>query len=134
MPNPPGELVAWVDAVNREDYYAAAKEALYEAWFEHRSPFYHGLQMLAAGLLHAAQGNPRGARIKLDKARQRLQDYAPAYLGLDVASLLAFLDRCREIAAEGEENEVDGPLQIPAPALSLSCNRARGCGDEPEDP
>jgi len=69
-----------------------------DVWRASRGPereFYHGLVQAAAGCYHAEKGNAHGAAVLLLKAREKLKAYAPRYLGVDVASLLASLERVR---------------------------------------
>lgn len=69
-----------------------------DVWRASRSPereFYHGLVQAAAGCYHAEKGNAHGAAVLLLKAREKLKAYAPRYLGVDVAALLASLETVR---------------------------------------
>jgi hypothetical protein len=74
--------------------------------------FYHGLVQAAAGCYHAEKGNAHGAAVLLDKARDKLTAYAPRYLGVDVAGLLASLRPVRDGAPRG-------PYQGPRPVMPL---------------
>jgi len=74
--------------------------------------FYHGLVQAAAGCYHAEKGNAHGAAVLLDKARDKLAAYAPRYLGVDVAGLLASLGPVRNGASRG-------PYHGPRPAIPL---------------
>lgn len=88
-----------------------AHEYWEDVWRGSRPPeraFYHGLVQAAAGSYHAEKGNAHGAAVLLSKARVKLEAYAPRYLGLDVAALLAALSAVRtgrpsEEAAAGPE-------------------------------
>lgn len=70
-----------------------AHETWEEIWQEERRPirsFYQGLILLAAGLHHwTGTHRPRGVRIKLASGIERLTPYAPSYLGVDVATMIA---------------------------------------------
>jgi predicted metal-dependent hydrolase len=57
--------------------------------------FYHGLVQAAAACYHVEKGNVHGAAVLLAKARTKLAAYAPRYLGVDVAALLASLEAVR---------------------------------------
>lgn len=75
-----------------------AHEYWEDVWRASRPPertFYHGLVQAAAGCYHAEKGNAHGAAVLLSKARAKLEAYAPRYLGLDVAALLAALGTVR---------------------------------------
>lgn len=66
-----------------EDFWRAAGEP--------ERTFYHGLVQAAAGCYHLEKRNLHGARTLLGKALEKLRPYAPAYLAIDVAVLLAGL-------------------------------------------
>ena len=75
-----------------------AHEYWEDVWRASRPPeraFYHGLVQAAAGCYHAEKGNAHGAAVLLSKARAKLEPYAPRYLGLEVAALLAALGAVR---------------------------------------
>lgn len=75
-----------------------AHEYWEDVWRSSRPPeraFYQGLVQAAAGCYHAEKGNAHGAAVLLSKARAKLDAYAPRYLGLDVAALLAALGAVR---------------------------------------
>lgn len=79
-----------------------AHEYWEDVWRGSRPPertFYHGLVQAAAGCYHAEKGNAHGAAVLLAKARTKLESYAPRYLGVDVAALLASLEATRAGAA-----------------------------------
>lgn len=83
-----------------------------DVWRASRPPeraFYHGLVQAAAGCYHAEKGNAHGAAVLLDKARRKLEAYAPRYLGVDVAALLASLEPVRRGASAGP---YDGPRPV----------------------
>ena len=86
-----------------------------DVWRASRPPerdFYHGLVQAAAGCYHAEKGNAHGAGVLLDKARRKLEQYPPRYLGVDVAALLASLEPVRRDAARG-------PYAGPRPVMPL---------------
>jgi hypothetical protein len=65
-----------------------------DVWRESRPSertFYHGLVQAAAGCYHAEKGNRHGTAVLLGKAAAKLAPFAPSYLGLDVAALIASL-------------------------------------------
>lgn len=76
-------------------------EGVWRAAPEPDRTFYHGLVQAAAGCYHLERGNLHGARTLLSKAAVKLGPYAPAHLGVDVASLLEALDRLRAAPAPG---------------------------------
>jgi hypothetical protein len=71
-------------------------EYLEDVWRAAAPPersFYHGLVQAAAGCYHLEKGNVHGARTLLQKAVAKLEPYAPAHRGVDVAALLAGVRR-----------------------------------------
>lgn len=84
-------------------------EVLEGPWRASRSPFYHGLILLASAWVHVQRMNPHGVRAQLEKARRafepRRHDLASGaprgYLGLDLPDLLgrcdAWLDAARRV-------------------------------------
>lgn len=75
-----------------------AHEYFEDVWRASRPPertFYHGLVQAAAACYHAEKRNAHGAAVLLAKARDKLTAYAPRYLGVDVAGLLASLEAVR---------------------------------------
>src|SRR4051812_11659269 len=91
----------------RSGHYFEAHEELEIAWraaeAEERD-FYQGLVHVAVAWYQARRGNRVGCERQLEKARRRLGPYAPTYRGLDLARLLAQLERVR-------------PLDLPEPDL-----------------
>ena len=66
--------------------------------------FFQAVIQLAAAFVHLARGEYPGIIKLLDAALDKLQDFAPAYLGVDVAALIDGVKRCRaEIGALGPE-------------------------------
>jgi predicted metal-dependent hydrolase len=49
--------------------------------------FYQGMIQLAAAVLHAERGNPRGARSTWDKARAKLDPLPPQHMGIALGEL-----------------------------------------------
>lgn len=71
-------------------------DVLEELWLAEQRPvrlLYQGVLQVAVALYHAERGNEPGARKLLTKAREHLEPFAPACQGLDVAGLLAGIDR-----------------------------------------
>lgn len=89
-------------------------EYLEDVWRAAREPertFYHGLVQAAAACYHWEKGNAHGADVLARKAIARLEPYAPAYLGLDVAALVAALGRLSAGAKEGAVRERSGGVR-----------------------
>jgi hypothetical protein len=58
----------------------------------------------------AGRGNRRGCERQLEKAERRLASFAPVHRGIDVAAVLAQVERARETVAAGS-------LELVPPAL-----------------
>lgn len=77
-------------------HYHEAHEVLDELWEATSGPdadFYKGLIQAAICLHHWTEGNLEGARKLYSGHRKFLAAYLPAHLGLDVAALLAEMQR-----------------------------------------
>jgi len=109
----PGELTARLD-----EFYAALREFNDGYWFESHETledlwqvtplpertFFQGVIQAAAAFVHLARGEYPGIFKLLDAALDKLRPFAPAVLGVDVAALVADLERCRdELEALGPE-------------------------------
>lgn len=76
--------------------YHEAHEVLDELWEATHGPdadFYKGLIQAAIAMHHFARGNPEGARKLYSGHRRYLAPYLPAHRGLDLAGLLAEMQR-----------------------------------------
>ncbi|MBX6363822.1 MAG: DUF309 domain-containing protein [Gemmatimonadetes bacterium] len=129
-PHLPDALVAYLERFARGEFWES-HEALEAAWRANRSGFYKGLILLASAFVHVGRGNAHGIGAQLAKAERELAPYAPAYLGLDVAALLAVARRGQRLA---RTHRAAGPAEwrrlLPAPRLRVEPARIRG--DEPE--
>jgi hypothetical protein len=74
-----------------------AWETLWRAAPDEERDFYQGLIKLAAGFLHLARGNRRGARAKLSEGIDQLQPYEPAHGGIVVSELVG---KAKEVVAD----------------------------------
>ena len=72
--------------------------------------FYQGLVHVAVAWYQAGRGRPVATARQLEKAVRRLGPFAPAHRDLDVAEVLAQLERARGLVA-------DGSLDLPPPRL-----------------
>lgn len=116
MSNPLGEVPPHlVEGIRlfRDGQYFLAHETLEEYWVDAPAgerEFYQGLIQVATAFHHLSRNNPRGATLQFAKARQHLAGYPPAYRGVDVAGLLAFLAEAPDRLRRGEP--------IPPPELA----------------
>ena len=70
--------------------------------------FFQGLVHVAVAWYQAGRNKPVATARQLEKATRRLGSYVPAHRGLDVADLLAQVERARERVAAGSL-ELDAP-------------------------
>ncbi|HEX6962816.1 MAG TPA: DUF309 domain-containing protein [Lacipirellula sp.] len=94
-----------------------AHETWEELWTEYRGParrFYQGLIQAAVALHHFGNGNVRGAKKVYLTSLEYLQEYRPAYAGLDLEAFLAQYERCFQAVLESTEEfpriEIDSEL------------------------
>jgi len=100
-------------ALARAGRYFEAHEAFEDAWracsAEERD-FFQGLVHVVVSSYQAGRGRPVAAERQREKALRRLAAYAPAHRGLDVAALLAALERAE---ADPREHLVEADAQPP---------------------
>ncbi len=88
----------------RAGRFFEAHEELETAWraaaAEERD-FYQGLVHVAVAWYQAGRGRPVATGRQLEKAARRLQPFSPAHRGVDVAAVLAQIERARETVAGG---------------------------------
>jgi predicted metal-dependent hydrolase len=101
-----------VDLFNRGDFFEA-HEAWEEVWRSTRPEprdLFQGLIQVAAALhMFRDLHRDRGPRVTLAKARQRLEPFAPAAGGLDLADLLAAVRRWQEWLEDREGERPEWP-------------------------
>lgn len=93
--------------------YRDALLALEEVWKVERHEFYAGVLQLLVALNQMESGMK--PRLTLQRARERIAPYAPAFAGLDVAYLLSVMDACEAILPDDDMM----PLRGTIPPLSL---------------
>ena len=87
-----------IEEFNRGEFYEC-HECLEEAWMQEprRVRFlYQGILQVGVGFYHQQNGNWRGATGLLRNGTQRLKEFEPATLGIDVARLVRECERCLE--------------------------------------
>ena len=99
----------------RAGRYFEAHEELEVAWRaappEERD-FFQGLVHVAVAWYQAGRGRPVATGRQLEKATRRLAAFVPEHRGVDVASLLAQVERAQARVAEGS-------LDLEPPQLTL---------------
>lgn len=84
--------------------FFACHEFLEEVWRsapEEERGFYHGLIQVAAAFYHYEKGNLRGAKVLLQRALDKLGDYGPSYLGVDLDDLRRELSHWLDVFSRG---------------------------------
>jgi predicted metal-dependent hydrolase len=92
-----------VELVRGGDYFAAHEE-LELAWRAagaDERDFYQGLVHVAVAWYQAGRANRYGCERQLAKAARRLAPFAPAHREIDVAGVLAQVERARAVVASG---------------------------------
>ena len=96
---------------NACDFFEA-HEVWEELWTEYRGParrYYQGLIQAAVALHHFGNGNIRGAKKVYLTSRTYLEEFRPAYQGLDLDAFLAQYEQCFEpvLASTDEFPRID---------------------------
>ena len=87
-----------IEEFNRGEFYEC-HEYLEEAWMQEprRVRFlYQGILQVGVGFYHQHNGNWRGATGLLRNGTQRLKEFEPETLGINVAKLVRECERCLE--------------------------------------
>jgi predicted metal-dependent hydrolase len=124
----PPALHKFVELFNASEFWES-HEVLEVPWRENRSNFYKGLILFASTFVHLQRGNAKGVRAQVRKTQRHLEPYAPGYMGIDVAGVLAAAARILSaVGSEGADARLDSML--PPPPLVI--NPALVRGDEVE--
>src|SRR5690349_15935837 len=102
-------------ALAREGRFFDAHEAFETAWracAEDERDFFQGLVHVVVSAYQRGRGRPVATERQRLKALRRLAAYAPAHRGLDVALLVAALDRAQ---ADPRQHLVDRDAEPPIP-------------------
>ena len=96
-------LAAGIELLRSREYFAAHEE-LEIAWRSAETPerdFCQGLVHVAVAWYQAGRGRRPGCERQLEKAARRLGAYAPSHRGVDIASILAQVERAADRVAAG---------------------------------
>ena len=96
----------------RSGSYFEAHEELELAWraaSQEERDFFQGLVHVAVAWYQAGRGRPVATARQLEKAARRLRPFAPSHRGVDVADVLAQVERAQRTVASGSL-ELDPPL------------------------
>ena len=122
-------LLAGVQQFN-DGYFFEAHETLEDLWMQSPWPtrrFLQGVIQLAAAFVHLVRHEYPGTVRLLGHALQKLADFAPRYMGVDVEQLLLEAGRTRDqLLALGPERLAEWPRErIPQIVLSPDSNAFR---------
>jgi uncharacterized protein len=92
-----------LDLIRSGQYFEAHEELelVWRAAPPQEREFYQGLVHVAVAWYQAGRGRPVATARQLEKAARRLGPFAPAHRGVDVADVLAQLERARTKVAAG---------------------------------
>ena len=103
-------------ALARDEAYFDAHEAFETAWracADEERDFFQGLVHVVVSACQLGRGKPVAAERQRVKALRRLEAFAPAHRGLDVAGLLAGLERAEpDLRQHLVERDLDPPVAI----------------------
>lgn len=124
-------LGEFYDAVAQfnDGYYFESHETLEDLWMVTPLPerdLFQAIIQLAAAFVHYARGEYPGILKLLDASADKLRSFAPEHLEIDIAALLASVERARsEIVALGPEHftEWDEAHMPTIPRMSTSRKR-----------
>jgi predicted metal-dependent hydrolase len=131
----PDELAARLDEFRRavEEYNAGywfeSHETLEDLWMVTPLPerqFFQGVIQLAAAFVHYARGEHAGILKLLDAAGEKLREFVPEFLGVDVVTLLADIGRARDEIAALHADQLDAWDAAHVPAIHMIDGDTRG--------
>jgi predicted metal-dependent hydrolase len=99
----PHSLKTGISLIRAGSYFEAHEE-LESAWraaAPEERDFYQGLVHVTVAWYQAGRGRPVATASQLEKAARRLAAFAPAHRGVDVADVLAQVERARAVVAGG---------------------------------
>jgi predicted metal-dependent hydrolase len=107
-----GSFKRGLDAIRDGRFFEAHEELeiVWRAAAPEERDFFQGLVHVAVAWYQAGRGKTVATGRQLEKAQRRLEPYAPAHRGVDVADLLAQVERARAVV-------VGGSLDLDPPRL-----------------
>lgn len=82
---------------NEGDFYTC-HDLLEEMWMEDKSNlFLKGLLQMSVAIYHYSYGNVKGTRLMMKVAHEYLQSYRPKHWGLDLESVIEYIEHCNSI-------------------------------------
>jgi predicted metal-dependent hydrolase len=103
MPESGSHFLSGLDLIRRGEFFEAHEELELEwrAAEPAERDFFQGLVHVAVAWYQAGRGNRRGCERQLEKAARRLSSFAPEHQGVDVAAVLAQVERAQATVAAG---------------------------------
>ena len=87
-------------------------EEIWQEWRGKDRTFFQGIIHVAVGLYHLDNGNFRGSRSQLTKGISKLQQYGPAYYGIELKDFLAQVSQCLYWVHQREEGIRKPPFDV----------------------
>lgn len=74
--------------------------------------FFQGIIHIAVGFYHLENANYRGSRSQLSKGISKLQQFQPAYFGIELKFFLAAISPCLQWVIEREQAPDAAPFDV----------------------
>ena len=110
-----------VEEFNTRSFFEA-HDTWEELWRDTRGDrrlFYQGLIQTAVGFYHLSHGNLRGGCSQLGKALAKLEQYLPAYLGIDTQHLVQGVRWCLHEAEGMKSGEAESLSESAIPQIRV---------------
>ena len=101
-----------IQLFNDEEFFEC-HDVLEELWTDivgHERRFYQGLIQVAVSLYHFGNSNFGGARKLYHASREKLEPYAPMFIGMDLKKFLLEYEYCFQEIIEAQEYPKDAVL------------------------
>jgi predicted metal-dependent hydrolase len=117
-----GELREAIAQFN-DGYWFESHETLEDLWQVTPLPertLFQGIIQAAAAFVHYARGEYEGVIKLLDASLEKLREFAPSHLGIDVGAVVEDLERCRREFEELGPEQVAEWDEVRAPRISFA--------------
>jgi predicted metal-dependent hydrolase len=114
-------LLHGIAQFNAREYFEAHEtlENLWNAEPEIHRVFYKGILQVGVGCYHFLRGNYRGALLKLEAGANYLMPFAPRFMGVDVARLIADARRLHAAIRDAGPDGLDRVDRALLPDIAL---------------
>jgi predicted metal-dependent hydrolase len=118
---PPDGLLLGIAQFNAHEYFEAHEtlENLWNAEPEIHRVLYKGILQVGVGCYHFLRGNYRGALLKLEAGANYLTPFAPRFMGIDVARLIADAHRLQTAIRDAGPVNLDRVDHTLLPEIAL---------------